>query len=188
MLLLAGLNGITQEISPEATIGQEIRNLLNAIAQADPLVHVYVATLTPITAQHANPNKVGEVNEAITMTVAQAVAADLNVSLVSMDNITLADLYDGKHPNEVGYAKMAMNWFNAIGATQPSHGGTPEGTAHAVDTAMHDVVGSAFNDLLIGDSGPNRLSGGSGSDRMLGGGGVDTLGGAAATISSSSKP
>jgi Ca2+-binding RTX toxin-like protein len=37
------------------------------------------------------------------------------------------------------------------------------------------VVGSPFNDLLIGDSGPNRLSGGSGNDRLLGGGGVDTL-------------
>ncbi|MFD1109587.1 phage head spike fiber domain-containing protein [Pseudoroseomonas ludipueritiae] len=175
VLLLAGLNDITQEVSPEVTIGQEMRNILDAIAQADPLVHVYVATLTPITEQHANPNKVFEVNEAITLTVAQAIAAGLNVSLVSMDNITLADLYDGKHPDDIGYAKMARNWHDAILATQPAQGGTPGGDAQPIGSAVRDVVGSAFNDLLIGDSGPNLLSGGDGNDRLLGGGGTDTL-------------
>ena len=175
VLLLAGLNDITQEASPELTIGQEMRNLLEAIAQSDPLVHIYVATLTPITEQHANPNKVGEVNEAITLTVERAAAAGVNVSLVSMDNITLADLYDGKHPDEIGYAKMAMNWYDAILATQPAAGGTPGGDAQAINPAVRDVVGSAFNDLLIGDSGPNVLSGGDGNDRLQGGGGADTL-------------
>ncbi|MFC7555807.1 GDSL-type esterase/lipase family protein [Pseudoroseomonas wenyumeiae] len=179
ILLMAGLNDITQEAFPDLTIGQEMRSILDAIAQADPLVHVYVATLTPITAQHANPNMVGDVNTAIISTVTQARAAGLNVSLVPMDNITLADLYDGKHPDEEGYAKMAKNWYDAILATQPSAGGTPGGDAQVIDTTVRNVVGSAFNDLLIGDAGANLLSGGDGNDRLLGGGGVDTLVGGA---------
>ena len=175
VLLLAGTNDVTQESAPQNTVGQDIRNILNSVAKVSPLVHVYVATLPPISSAHTDPAKVTSVNAAITATVQQAAADGLNVSLVSMSNLTLSDLYDGKHPNEAGYAKMAQNWFNAIAATQPAHGGTPGGTAHAIDAGLHDVVGSAFNDLLVGDSGPNLLSGGGGNDRLLGGGGVDVL-------------
>jgi VCBS repeat-containing protein len=179
ILLMAGTNDVTQESAPQNTVGLDIRNILNSVAKVSPLIHVYVATLPPISPEHADPNKVISVNSAITATVQQAIAQGLNVSLVSMSNLTLSDLYDGKHPNDVGYAKMAQSWFNAVLATQPSDGGTPGGTAHAIDTGIHDVVGSPFNDLLIGDIGPNRLSGGSGNDRLLGGGGVDTLVGGA---------
>jgi VCBS repeat-containing protein len=179
ILLMAGLNDVTQEASPASTIGQEMRNILNAISQADPLVHVYVGTLTPITAQHANPAQIGQVNAVLATTVQQAIAAGINVSLVSMDNITLDDLYDGKHPSDAGYAKMAKNWYDAILAVQPADGGTPGGDAHAIDPTVRNVAGSPFNDLLVGDSGPNLLSGGSGNDRLLGGGGVDTLVGGA---------
>jgi VCBS repeat-containing protein len=175
ILLLAGTNDVTQESAPQNTVGQDIRNILNSVAQASPLIHVYVATLPPISSEHTNPAKVTSVNSAITLTVQQAMAEGLNVSLVSMSNLTLTDLYDGKHPSEAGYAKMGQNWFNAILTTQPADGGTPGGTAHVIDAGIHDVTGSAFNDLLIGDSGPNRLSGGSGNDRLLGGGGVDIL-------------
>jgi hypothetical protein len=86
----------------------------------------------------------------IKATVQQAAAQGLDVSLVSMDNITLSDVYDGKHPDEGGYAKITKNWHDAILAAQPSAGGTPGGEAQAINAAVHDVVGSAFNDLLIG--------------------------------------
>jgi VCBS repeat-containing protein len=175
ILLLAGTNDVTQETSPQNSVGLDIRNILNSVAKASPLIHVYVATLPPISPEHTDPAKVTSVNAAITATVQQAIAEGFNVSLVSMSNLTLSDLYDGKHPSEAGYAKMAQNWFNAVLATQPPDGGTPGGAAHAIDAGVHDVVGSAFNDLLIGDSGPNHLSGESGNDRLLGGGGLDTL-------------
>ncbi|MFC7555477.1 GDSL-type esterase/lipase family protein [Pseudoroseomonas wenyumeiae] len=179
ILLMAGTNDITQESAPQNTIGQEIRSILNSVAKVSPLVHVYVATLPPISSAHTDPNKVTSVNAAITASVQKAMAEGLNVSLLSMSNLTLSDLYEGKHPSEAGYVKMAQNWFNAILASQPEHGGTPGGTAHAIDTGIHDLVGSSFNDLLIGDLGPNRLTGGNGNDRLLGGGGVDTLMGGA---------
>lgn len=44
---------------------------------------------------------------------------------------------------------------------------------------FEDMLGSAFNDTLTGDLGPNRLMGGNGADVLYGGGGNDTLTGGA---------
>ena len=54
-------------------------------------------------------------------------------------------------------------------ANQDGHGG--------VDTlvSIEHVVGSAFNDTLVGDTGANRLEGGAGHDSLRGGSGNDTL-------------
>jgi lysophospholipase L1-like esterase len=48
ILLMAGTNDVTQETAPQNTVGQEIRNILNSVARRSPLIHVYVATLPPI--------------------------------------------------------------------------------------------------------------------------------------------
>jgi VCBS repeat-containing protein len=42
-------------------------------------------------------------------------------------------------------------------------------------TSIENVVGSRFNDILTGDSGPNSLDGGEGDDTLVGGEGDDTL-------------
>ncbi|MGO1079688.1 calcium-binding protein [Inquilinus sp. CA228] len=44
-------------------------------------------------------------------------------------------------------------------------------------TSVENIIGSAFNDVLAGDTGPNRLSGGAGNDILTGLGGGDTLDG-----------
>jgi Ca2+-binding RTX toxin-like protein len=46
-------------------------------------------------------------------------------------------------------------------------------------TNIEDVVGSDFNDTLIGDANNNLLSGGRGNDTLVGGGGADSLFGGA---------
>ena len=45
--------------------------------------------------------------------------------------------------------------------------------------SVENLVGSAFNDTLTGDSGVNSLSGGNGDDTLQGGAGADTLDGGA---------
>jgi Ca2+-binding RTX toxin-like protein len=40
---------------------------------------------------------------------------------------------------------------------------------------IQNVVGSPFNDVLIGDNNGNRLTGGGGADFLVGGGGNDTF-------------
>lgn len=42
-------------------------------------------------------------------------------------------------------------------------------------TGFEHVVGSRYDDRLIGDAGPNRITGGAGDDRIEGGAGDDTL-------------
>jgi Ca2+-binding RTX toxin-like protein len=44
-----------------------------------------------------------------------------------------------------------------------------------------NVLGSAFNDTLVGDAGANRLTGGAGNDTLEGGAGADVLDGGAST-------
>ncbi|GJE27980.1 DUF642 domain-containing protein [Methylobacterium organophilum] len=46
---------------------------------------------------------------------------------------------------------------------------------------VENVVGSAYDDSLIGDGNANLLSGGAGNDTLIGGGGADTLDGGAGT-------
>jgi Ca2+-binding RTX toxin-like protein len=59
--------------------------------------------------------------------------------------------------------------------------GAPEGSARAgsvIDdrlVAIEAVRGSAFDDVITGDEGPNLLEGGAGGDRLIGGGGNDLL-------------
>ena len=50
------------------------------------------------------------------------------------------------------------------------------GTRQAIpSTAMENLLGSRYSDVLTGDAGANRLDGGAGNDRLTGGAGADTL-------------
>ncbi|WP_425339279.1 Ig-like domain-containing protein [Brevundimonas alba] len=53
------------------------------------------------------------------------------------------------------------------------------GGVNDVLTSIENVIGSAFNDTLVGTSGANRLEGGLGSDYLIGGAGDDILVGGA---------
>ena len=98
-----------------------------------------------------------------------------------MPGVTTADMYDGIHPTEAGYAEMAQYWLNAILAAQGNGGGTPGGSAQAIASGLTSVLGGGGNDLLIGDTRANTLNGADGNDRLTGGGAADTLiGGAGA--------
>jgi Ca2+-binding RTX toxin-like protein len=59
--------------------------------------------------------------------------------------------------------------------------GTGKGGDAAGDTliSIEDIVGSGFNDRLIGNNRDNKLDGGAGNDTLKGGGGADTLVGGA---------
>ena len=52
-------------------------------------------------------------------------------------------------------------------------------------TSVENLTGSAFNDILIGDSSANVLTGGSGDDKLVGGGDADTLDGGSGTDTAS---
>jgi Ca2+-binding RTX toxin-like protein len=167
---MAGTNDVFNSV-PASTIAANIREMLDFVATASSSTHVYVATLTPI----AGNSAVASANSAIQNMVQQAKTSGLNVSLVSMSNVTTSDLFDGTHPSETGYAKMAQNWYSAILAQQPNNGGTPGGNPQAISSSIYNLVGGSGGDLLIGDTRPNLIYGGGGNDVLIGGGGNDTL-------------
>lgn len=51
--------------------------------------------------------------------------------------------------------------------------------------SVENLTGSAFNDILIGDSSANILTGGTGDDKLVGGGDADTLDGGSGTDTAS---
>lgn len=62
---------------------------------------------------------------------------------------------------------VTVNLATGIGA-----GGDARGD---VITGFENILGSAYNDTLTGDEGPNRLEGGGGNDTLVGAGGADTF-------------
>ncbi|UPG73473.1 Ig-like domain-containing protein [Roseomonas gilardii subsp. gilardii] len=179
VLLMAGANDVFREDAAQNTVGTDIKAMLDAIAAANPSTHVYVSTILPTA--WADASEVNAVNAVIRSTVQSAIASGQKVTLVEMPGVTTADMYDGIHPTEAGYAEMAQYWLNAILTAQGNSGGTPGGTAQAIASGITSILGGSGNDLLIGDTRANTLNGADGNDRLIGGGGNDTLiGGAGA--------
>lgn len=74
---------------------------------------------------------------------------------------------NGLHPSVQGYQKIAQFWYDAI---------LNSGAAGQKDTVNQaNVIGSAYDDLLVGDAANNTLTGGDGNDTLTGGGGADTF-------------
>ena len=88
-----------------------------------------------------------------------------------LDGGTGADILDGGAGNDTASysgagAKTGVNLSNA----------TVWGVASGDTlTSIENLIGTAFNDILVGDDNANRLEGGAGNDTLLGVGGNDTL-------------
>jgi microcystin-dependent protein len=79
------------------------------------------------------------------------------------------------------YVDLPTQKGQRSGSGQGWDGGPLSLTPIATDnlTGIANVVGSAFNDLLVGDNTANNISGGAGSDVLFGQGGNDVLSGGA---------
>ncbi|WP_407525431.1 GDSL-type esterase/lipase family protein [Methylobacterium oryzisoli] len=172
ILLMAGTNNVLQETTPQNTVRTALATMLDQVTAFNPATHVYVATILPLSSDENG--EVDAVNTVIRAEVANAILSGQNVSLVEMAGFTTDDLFDGIHPTEAAYQRIAANWSSAVLATPP----TPPATT-GIDAAVTDLTGSAFNDLLTGDGRANRLAGGNGFDRLSGGLGDDLLDGGA---------
>lgn len=77
----------------------------------------------------------------------------------------------GDGTDRVSYAASASRVIVDLGAGTGSGGDA----AGDVLTAIENVTGSAFNDILVGGAGDNVLDGGDGNDILVSGAGADTL-------------
>jgi Ca2+-binding RTX toxin-like protein len=77
-----------------------------------------------------------------------------------------------------GQGNDAVDYSQAASAVVVTIDGSPDdGTSGEGDNIFdaENVIGSAFDDAIVGDEGPNSLIGGAGNDTLEGGGGNDTL-------------
>ena len=170
VLLLAGANDLAQGVSQATTIAN-LTTIIKTIENASSTTHIYLSQLTPLVMFPT-----ASLNNAISALASQLSAEGENVSLVSQNNLTTADVGDdGKHPTADGYALIAQNWYDAILANQPNVGGTPAGTASTISPNTVNIDGGAGPEYLLGNSQNNKITAGSGDDLLSGGGGTDTL-------------
>lgn len=91
---------------------------------------------------------------------------------LTVDDISSPPDDNGLHPTIDGYGKVTDLWYDALLGI-----GVDQGT-FSVDKdtliSIENLVGSDFNDTLVGKAGANVIEGGGGRD-ILTGGGVDTF-------------
>ena len=123
VLLHIGTNDMIQAVDL-ANAPARLGGLIDKITATRPAAQVLVASVVPLgtASQEAN---VLAYNAAIPGVVQARASAGKHVHFVDMHAaLTPADLADGIHPSEAGYAKMATVWYDALRAVPGALGGS----------------------------------------------------------------
>lgn len=86
------------------------------------------------------------------------------------------DRLNGGSGNDLLDGGAGIDWADFAGGAAVNvnlAAGTATGQGNDTLTGIENVLGSSFNDILIGNNGANILAGNGGSDRLTGGGGAD---------------
>jgi lysophospholipase L1-like esterase len=116
VLLHIGTNDINQNDNVP-TAPDRLSSLIDQITRAVPDARVIVAAIVPTTDSERNAKTVA-FNARIPGMVQAKAAAGKQVSYADLYNTmspTSADFTDLLHPNDGGFAKMAANWYAALG-------------------------------------------------------------------------
>jgi Ca2+-binding RTX toxin-like protein len=81
----------------------------------------------------------------------------------------------GNHDIASFATAVSLDGTSGVWASLRAH--VARGDGHDRLYEFEDLEGSAFDDTLIGNGGPNEINGGAGNDTLIGGGGRDTLNG-----------
>ena len=141
------------------TAPKRLSALVDQITDQLPNAQLLVASIPPIS--RVNNQRTVAFNSSIPNIVNSKVAQGKKVSFVNLaSQLTRKDLADGIHPTVDGYRKIAEAWHDPI-----------LNAAGVQDTLrdIEDIVGSAFDDVLIGNAGVNVIQGGAGKDILTGG-------------------
>jgi lysophospholipase L1-like esterase len=110
VLLLLGTNDVALNFTPDSTM-KCLTEIVRVLREANPEVKIYLAQILPMLEKWGMKERAVILNDSIA-----ALAPRLNAILV--DQYTGIDpdhdIYDGTHPNNIGYGKMAVKWFAAL--------------------------------------------------------------------------
>ncbi|KAF2726615.1 SGNH hydrolase [Polyplosphaeria fusca] len=115
VLIDAGTNNCNKGgLVPDA--GTNITNMINDVFALSPGSTVILATVLVNSVEKQDACRVDE-NKQFTALAAKMQAEGAKLVLVDMrgpDGPLVTDLADGRHPNDVGYSKMAKVWFSGV--------------------------------------------------------------------------
>ncbi|MFO0553723.1 MAG: SGNH/GDSL hydrolase family protein [Polyangiaceae bacterium] len=118
ILVHIGTNDILNDADLE-TVEARFVSLLDTIAATSPNAALVVAGLVPIDGE-VEDEMIVEFNDLASDLVEERASEGMNISFVDMHaTVTLEDLADGIHPNEVGYDKMAEAWLSGLSTLRP---------------------------------------------------------------------
>ncbi|MCT7997325.1 SGNH/GDSL hydrolase family protein [Laspinema olomoucense] len=170
ILLMAGTNDILQN-KPVETALTDLGILVDRIITRMPEVQVLVSSIIPhISNEPTLQQRTQEFSQKVEkFVVAPRANNNPNIRFVDMFNLPfVAGDYDkdGIHLNASGYDKLADEWYSEIRML-------PSGEESLTD--VHNIIGSAYDDTLIGNDASNKIRGGEGNDWLSGGAGEDTF-------------
>ncbi|KQX50019.1 hypothetical protein ASD33_15425 [Streptomyces sp. Root1304] len=110
--LKIGTNDINKNIDV-ANAPTRLKQLIDRIRASAPGITVAVATIVP-NADSAAQARVVTYNNAVRALVSGYQAQGAHVELADTSAVTVAELGDGLHPNNAGYAKIATAFYDAI--------------------------------------------------------------------------
>jgi lysophospholipase L1-like esterase len=113
VLLYLGYNDLYNSQTAESTY-TDIGQLIDALRGAVPSVVVFVAK-PYLPTDPTLSSRVQTFNNGLPAFIASKTTAQSPVIMVDHTNVNAAtETYDGLHPNDVGDAKLADNWFAAL--------------------------------------------------------------------------
>ncbi len=181
VLLMIGTNDANPSLGKSVSqMSSELSGLIDKIT-AQPDTQLLVGSIPPIRQDAQSQERVQKAldfNAAIPGVVNGKIAKGKKVKFVDMTSLTVDNISsppddNGLHPTKNGYAKIADFWYDALLDI-----GVDQGTFNVdKDTLsnIENIVGTAFNDKLIGNAGANKIEGGAGRDTLTGSAGVDTF-------------
>ncbi len=188
-LVMLGTNDVLRFANSVDTVPQALLQIFQDLEAQSPGVSILVSALPPLEPDVYQPLNNGlrndsdvlaaAVNAQLEDLVLQAQGLGIDVTLVPMPNLTVADLGDGIHPTDAGYAKIAQEWFDALTSAVSTVGGTFAATPEMISALVKNVVGTELNDSIKGDQQNNAIDGRGGNDSLAGREGNDTLTGGA---------
>ncbi|WP_329274672.1 SGNH/GDSL hydrolase family protein [Streptomyces sp. NBC_00691] len=110
--LKIGTNDVNKNIDV-ANAPTRLKQLVDRIRASAPGITVAVATIVP-NADNAAQARVVTYNNAVRALVSDYQAQGAHVELADTSAVTVAELGDGLHPDDAGYAKIATAFYDAV--------------------------------------------------------------------------
>ncbi|WP_407896722.1 carbohydrate-binding protein, partial [Scytonema sp. NUACC26] len=166
VLMMIGTNDIIKN-DDISNAPSRLSNLIDQITNKLPNTQLLVSSIPPISTPSNKKQSGIDFNSSIPGIVSNKVAQGKKVTYVDVYSaLTPDDLQDGVHPTKDGYGKVANVWHKAILNTD---------IGKDTLSKIENMIGSPYNDTLVGNGGVNIINGGGGNDSLTGGDDKDTF-------------